>query len=137
MVLSSPLSISARLLPAVVIAGATVSLDFTGGRSVKWFIDLPDGSEFSGSDFQAPACLRNESEESFVRRTFGAFLGFMAAAGESFNYAERKGNDGMTGENASLFPRPVTEFCAANSDELGTLSFDLENEENNESKENA
>lgn len=129
MVLPPPLSISSRLLPSVAVAGAVISLDFTGGRSVKWFIDLPDGSEFSGSDFQAPACLRDESEADFVRKSFGAFLSFMSAAGESFNYAERKGDDGMTGENSDLFPRPVTEFFAANSNELSILSFELQSVE--------
>lgn len=129
MQLESPLIISSRLLPAVSVSGATVSLDFSRGRSIVWHVDLPCGAEFSGSDFRAPAVLSGETESEFVRKSFGAFLGFMSAAGESFNYAERKGEDGMTGENSGLFPRAVTEFCAANSDEIAMLSFELENDD--------
>jgi hypothetical protein len=53
-----------------------------------------------------------------------SLLSFLGAAGESFNYAERKGNDGMTGENSELFPREITEWAANNSDELAMAQIE-------------
>lgn len=135
MKLKSPLLISSRLLPAVSIAGATVSLEFLPGRNVRWFIDLPDGAEFSGDDFRRPACCAGDTAENACDAAFEAFLGFLSAAGESFKYAERSGRDGMAGENSALFPRPVTEFAAENSEEIGLLSFELSAEGRREAAE--
>jgi hypothetical protein len=56
----------------------------------------------------------------------GNLLGFLSAAGESFNHAERKGLDGMEGENSDLFPREITEWASNNCDELTMAEMEIE-----------
>lgn len=131
MKIKSPLFISSRLLPAVKVAGAEIALEFLPGRACRWFVDLPSGEEFSGADFRRPACCAGDTAENACDAAFEAFLSFMSAAGESFNYAERRGEDGMSGENSDLFPRPVTEFCAANSDEIAGMQWEFSPENRN------
>ena len=58
-----------------------------------------------------------------------SLLGFLSAAGESFSYAERRGKDGMEGENSDLFPREISEWAAQNSDELSMAILEFENDE--------
>ena len=110
MTLSSPFLISARLLPAVSIGKGqeqvTVSLSPSG-----FILDGPFG-EHKVTDLTLRG---NPSMES----AFETLLSFMSAAAESFRYK------GMDGENADLFPAPVTEAIAQVSSELESVWFEL------------
>lgn len=117
MTLKHPFGIYARLLPSVAIGGGseqvTVSLDKSG-----FVLDGPFG-EHRVTDLTLRG---NPTMES----AFETMLSFMEAAAESFQYAERRGKDGMEGENADLFPREVTEALAQVSDEIGMARFEIE-----------
>ena len=118
MTLSSPFLISARLLPAVSIGKGseqvTVSLSPSG-----FILDGPFG-EHEVTDLTLRG---NPSMES----AFETLLSFMSAAAESFRYK------GMDGENADLFPAPVTEAIAQVSSELEYVHFEIQSA--NESEE--
>ena len=110
MTLSSPFLISARLLPAVSIGKGSEQI--TVSLSPRGFI--LDGS--FGEHRITDLTLRgNPSIES----AFETLLSFMSAAAESFRYR------GMDGENADLFPAPVTEAIAQVSSELESVWFEL------------
>ena len=110
MTLTSPFIISSRLLPAVSIGKGqeqvTVSLSPSG-----FILDGPFG-EHKVTDLTLRG---NPSMES----AFETLLSFMSAAAESFRYK------GMDGENADLFPAPVTEAIAQVSSELESVWFEL------------
>jgi len=110
MTLSSPFLISARLLPAVSIGKGseqiTVSLSPSG-----FILDGPFG-EHKVTDLT----LRGNPS---IEDAFETLLSFMSAAAESFRYR------GMDGENADLFPAPVTEAIAQVSFELECVWFEL------------
>ena len=111
MKLSAPFLISARLLPAVSIGKGseqiTVSLSHSG-----FILDGPFG-EHEVTDLTLRG---NPSMES----AFETLLSFMSAAAESFRYR------GMDGENADLFPAPVTEAIAQVSSELEYVHFEIQ-----------
>ena len=111
MTLSSPFLISARLLPAVSIGKGseqiTVSLSHSG-----FILDGPFG-EHKVTDLTLRG---NPSMES----AFETLLSFMSAAAESFRYK------GMDGENADLFPAPVTEAIAQVSSELECVHYEIQ-----------
>ena len=111
MTLSAPFLISARLLPAVSIGKGqwqiTVSLSNSG-----FILDGPFG-EHEVTDLTLRG---NPSIES----AFETLLSFMSAAAESFRYR------GMDGENADLFPAPVTEAIAQVSSELEYVHFEIQ-----------
>ena len=111
MTLTSPFIISARLLPAVSIGKGqeqvTVSLSPSG-----FILDGPFG-EHEVTDLTLRG---NPSMES----AFETLLSFMSAAAESFRYR------GMDGENADLFPAPVTEAIAQVSSELECVHYEIQ-----------
>ena len=111
MTLTSPFIISARLLPAVSIGKGseqvTVSLSPSG-----FILDGPFG-EHKVTDLTLRG---NPSMES----AFETLLSFMSAAAESFRYR------GMDGENADLFPAPVTEAIAQVSSELECVHYEIQ-----------
>lgn len=111
MTLSAPFLISSRLLPAVSIGQGqeqiTVSLSLRG-----FILDGPFG-EHRVTDLTLRG---NPSIES----AFETLLSFMSAAAESFRYR------GMDGENADLFPAPVTEAIAQVSSELECVHYEIQ-----------
>ena len=121
MQLSAPFSISSRLLPALVVGGATIQVEYAGsklGRTVyRWTIDLPDGSTHTGDD------LSSGVGGGTIQEGFSSLVSFLSACGESVNYRDRTGR---TGESADLFPGPVAEWAGAHSDDLGMLCCELD-----------
>ena len=111
MILRAPFMISSRLLPAVSIGQGpeqiTVSLSPSG-----FILDGPFGEHKVTGLRLSPLCKSVES-------AFETLLSFMTAAAESFRYR------GMDGENADLFPAPVTEAIAQVSSELESVWFEL------------
>jgi len=81
--------------------------------------------KYRAYDLKSGACRVGGTTKEGMK----SLLDFLSAAGESFNYAERNGKDGMTGENSDLFPREITEWAAQNSDELAMAGLDLEESE--------
>lgn len=107
------------------INGANISLSSSGrnseGRTVYGYeISLESGYKYHSSD------LKSGCQGGNLKEGMGSLLSFLSAAGESFNYAERKGLDGMEGENSDMFPREITEWASNNCDELTMAGLDLE-----------
>ncbi len=122
MQLKSPFIITSRLLPGLTIAGATIALACEGATydarvRWRWYIDLPDGGEYTDNDLKSG--VGGESTQS----AFESLLTFLGACGESVNYAARSGR---TGENADLFPEAVAQWAADNQDEIDMARLEIE-----------
>lgn len=127
--LHPPLEIGPRLMPAVTIAPGTdhagrVSLD---PSDLTWYIDLADGTEVSGGDFHHPYMRQEPSD--YIREAMGAFLCFLSAFAEAIEYEFRTGRPS---DNRDLFPRNLREWAYLNSDEIGMLSYDLEEDDDDD-----
>jgi hypothetical protein len=119
MKLRDPFSIGSRLLPALKIGDAWLSLEHVGygqyGKACyRWYIDLPDGSEHSAADL----CGHGTTQAMF-----GTLLSFLGACGEGHSYQSRTGRES---ENADLFPSAVAEWAYQHSDEIDSLREEIE-----------
>lgn len=121
MTLNSPFCISPRLLPAVKIGNAFVSIQFDGqtsdGRArYRFFIDV-DGQSYEDNELHSG--VGGGSLQSGMEN----LLAFLGAAAESYRYS-------MTypgkGENLDLFPSWVNEWAYMNSDEISMVQLELE-----------
>ncbi len=106
------------------INGATISLSSGGrnseGRTVYGYeITLPCGYKYHNND------LKSGCQGGNLKKGMASLLSFLSAAGESFNYAERMGKDGMDGENSDMFPREISEWASNNCDELTMAGMDI------------
>jgi len=119
MKLNSPFLISSRLLPAVKIGEVTISIEPTNATDhhgkTKWryYLDGPSFEE-SGSDLAGWGNTQEMME---------CLLSFLEAAAESYRY---NGNAMKEDSNTDLFPENVCEWAYSNSDEIGMLRFELE-----------
>ena len=116
LILTEPFKISARLLPAIQIEGAWISLDGT-----VFHIDMPDGSEHVVSDLQPPRCGRFD-----YRQHFAALLSFLGACAESRAYGRR---NGRKGENSDLFSEEIGAWAETCSDEISMLCCEIEEQD--------
>ena len=118
--LHEPFFISSRLLPAIRVGGATVSIEYAaipprGGVRYRYHIDFPDGTTHSSED------LRSGVKEGSLKSGMEALLSFLAACGES-----RAPSATYPGENADLFPDTVGEWAYQHKDEIEALSLWIE-----------
>jgi len=129
MQLKSPFLITSRLMAGLEIGGATLQLERLPHRDdenrdvFKWTVDLPDGTEHNGAD------LRSGYGGCSMQEAFESLLSFLNAAGESFNYAERHGEDGMSGENSDCFPFAVTQWASGHTDLIDMTAMELQETE--------
>ncbi len=119
MQLKPPFAISSRLLPALKIGDAWISLEAIGCRDnrlvYRWYIDLPNGEEFSEADLSSP---RDDLQEMFA-----TLLDFLSACAEGIAYQTRTGRES---ENSDLFPAAVGQWATENSDEISILACEIE-----------
>lgn len=122
MKLSAPFLISARLLPAVRVGNATISLSHikrenSGRDCYSYHIDTPE-FEHEGDD------LRTGCQGGGYQDAMKSLLSFLSAAAESYRYHmfHRKSED----DDPDSFPPEVMEWCYQNSDELQMLALELE-----------
>lgn len=90
MILKDPLKISARLLPALQVAGAWISLD---PNTCDFFFDLPEGVSHTVEDYYPPTVARPEDEE-FVLHCFDDLFVFISAQVDAYEYFVRTGRHG-------------------------------------------
>jgi hypothetical protein len=107
--LLAPFEISSRLLPALRIGGAWISLEYSAlpgrgdGRIVyRYYIDLPDGYEHTANNLKS-GCFGGTLQEGFQ-----SLLAFLGSADEE------------------LFPAKVVEWARQNEDEIGLLKCEIE-----------
>lgn len=120
--LAYPLSISARLMPAVRFETFTVSLDPSGWVIHVDFHGDADDVESITDDTFRPGLLRGTDEE-MVRAAMASVLSFIGAFAESHEYALRTGREG---EHSDLFPARFAEWAMHESDEISMTAYDLE-----------
>lgn len=131
MEIHAPFIIGPRLLPALRIGDAFLSLDgmtettVTAGRfrmrshSPGFILDIGQNS-YRIDDMQSGA----GGFESVVE-PFEMLLSFMSACAESIAYRERTGHGG---DNADLFEPAVAQWCADNASEIESAQCDLTDE---------
>ena len=116
MILHEPFIIGARLLPALQIGDATLSLasaswaehrDGDSGRRVAFgfYLDTPEFEYFDDN-------MHSGCRGPMLVSAFENFLGFLEAAIESYDFEIRR--PGCKGENTDLFPRHVVEWAYDN-----------------------
>ncbi len=119
MTLQTPFIIGPRLLPALHVGRAFLSMEFIGvrcGRCVyRWTIDLPGGEEHAADDIESP---RDD-----LQAAFGSLLAFLGACAEGRSYATSTGRES---ENADLFPDAVGEWAQEFSNEIDSLRYEIE-----------
>lgn len=130
MILHSPFFISSRLLPALKIGNATLSLeniskrDMEGRQSATFILDLPNGQEYLDSSLQS-GCQGFYGINGRVQDIFTTYLSFLDAAVESYKYCGSVYTN-YPDENMSMFPEYVVEWAAENIDEISMLQYDIE-----------
>jgi hypothetical protein len=127
MILHSPFAISARLLPAVQVGDAWISIEFAGltsdGRArYRYHIDAP-GLEHTGED------LKSGVGGGSLQSGMESLLDFLGAAAESYHYRGNRCTDDPD-DNCNLFPAPVTQWAYQNGDEITMIRMELEENPN-------
>lgn len=124
MLLKPPFMISSALCPALKIGDATLSLLDT--------TITPANRDQARFELRTPTFTHTDDTlqsgvggfRSFVE-IFKTYLCFMSACGESLKYY------GDDGENASIFPPNVAQWCAENLDEIDRVWGDITDADGN------
>lgn len=131
MQLHEPFIIGPRLLPALKIGDAFLSLDGMtesrvafGSRQMRrhhpvFILDIGADSYEIDDVSSGAGGFRS------VVDPFEALLSFMSACAESIHYRERTG---MGGDNADLFEPAVAQWCADNASEIEGAQCDITDE---------
>lgn len=122
--LHPPFIIGPRLLPALRVGDAILSLDGIEPGSERdratFILDFPDGTSYEDDKLQS-GCGGFHG----VVEVFETFLSFMEACGDSRQYEIRNRLKFGESENATIFPLHVADWCAEQADELAMLRSDL------------
>jgi hypothetical protein len=122
-----PFEISSRLLPAVRVGDACISIEYGAGglnghrQPFTYYIDLPDGTEYSGTDLEIP-----EGRAS-IQSGMENILCFIVSAAETYDYFLR--NKEKKPSEPFLFPEPVCKWARDHRDEIEFLREELEEHE--------
>jgi hypothetical protein len=96
------------------VAGKKITVEYLGQRlgrpQYAWSVGAVKGNDLNGP-------MGGRLDE---KRELAALLGFLAAAGESWSYAGRKG------ENVHLFPEAVTVWASQHIDELAMAEEEID-----------
>lgn len=123
MILNSPFLISARLMPAVRIADAFISIEYAsrpGDESrvrYQYHIDA-EKLTFTGDDLQSG----NGNGSGDLQSGMECLLSFLGAAADAYAYKLRSGRDS---ENADLFPADVVSWAHQNSEEICLAQLEI------------
>lgn len=114
-VLTSPMIISSRLLPAIQIGGATLSIDFAGYSDddrcqTRLYVDTPAGTLYDGV---GPSM--GVGQEYDPRECLGSALVFLSYDGERWPHAE----DGFCYSGA------VAAWASTHDDDLSIAGMEL------------
>lgn len=128
MKLHPPFIITPRIMAGLKIGDGIISMGAgprnEEGRTVYGcFIDLPAG-EFELND------LRSGCQGGDLQTGFGSLLVFLGAAADSYRYRGLDWDKITEDDNASIFPRPVTEWAYQNENEICMLEYELSKNNN-------
>lgn len=127
MILHPPFMIGLRLLPALRVGNAVISIAYAShpGREgrTRWhyFIDAPQLTH-EDDDLQS-GCQGGSLQEGME-----SLLTFLSAAGEAMAFELRTGR---VSENLNLFPPKVVEWAYQNQDEISAALSELQDENGN------
>lgn len=133
MQLHEPFIIGPRLLPALRIGDAILSLEgmteatVTGALRVRrmspaFILDI-GSEEHRIDDLQSGAGGFRSLVEPFE-----TLLSFMSACAESIQYRARTGHGG---DNADMFPPPIAQWCADHASDIEAAQCELQDENGN------
>jgi hypothetical protein len=119
--INQPCIITARLLPEIRVADATISIEYgdwtaDGRQGYRYYIDGP-GLSHEGDD------LSSGCGGGTLLEGLRSLLSFLGACGDSIKWTRPSEEPG---EHADLFPPEVAEWCGDNADELAYMSYELE-----------
>lgn len=111
-------------MAAVKISNATISIgagarNDEGRTQYGTFIDFDDGREFEITG------LKSGCQGGDIKNGMESLLSFLSAAAESFRYRKCDWNNISEDDNASLFPREITEWAYENSDEISMMEIEI------------
>lgn len=129
MILTYPMIISSRLLPAVKIGDATISLDYLGERAgrgvVCIYIDRPGNPEYVDDGLRI-ASTAGESDADYYRKAMKVCLAFLD------NDADRYRGSGNMGTTEPVdpysFSADLAEWAYVNQTEIQSVEIDLDPE---------
>lgn len=123
--ITAPCIITSRLLAGIRIGNATISIEYSPRHGderrlrYRYHIDIDKGPSHTADNLQSGNGTNNGLQGGLV-----SLLSFLGAAAESYRYA------GAEGENADLFPLPIVQWAAQNSDEISLAKLELSETEN-------
>lgn len=123
MQLTSPIIITARLMPGVKVGDSFISIGYskrptTEGRPYRFqcFIDTPE-FEYDDHELQSGRFSSGGLQDGLV-----SLLSFLGAAAESYRYEM----SGRKSDNSDLFPPHVMEWAYQHSSEIDMLRCEIE-----------
>jgi len=120
--LHSPMCISARLLPAVHVGDAWISIEPRGVRDNRiewaWYVDRPGHPFGGGEGADLSTGPQHTDDEAGYREAMSALLSFLMHAAEQYRHD-------VDYEDES-FSRALVEWAYQNDDELGMTQVELE-----------
>lgn len=124
MKLNPPFIITPRLMAGLKVGDAFISMGLSqrnaeGRMQYGCFIDLPE-FEHEVTD------LRSGCQGGDLQQGFASLLSFLTAAAESYQYRGLDWENIGPDDNATMFPREVTEWAYQFSDELSMLALEIE-----------
>lgn len=131
MQLTAPIIISSRLLPAIEIGGAIISIGYSNRPGdahrtrYKYYIDLPSSEDFPQGLEEEGEDLQTGSNHS-LQSALESLLSFLSAAAESYRYCRFDWSKITEDDIASIFPRAIVEWAYQYSDELSMAAIELE-----------
>lgn len=120
--LHHPMKISARLLPAVVVADTWwISIEPSGVVNDRitwnWYVDRPGTATWWGGGDLSSGVGTTDNEDGY-RSTMSALLSFLMDAAEHYRHDSDYEDD--------VFPTSLVHWAYQHDDELGMLQVELE-----------
>ena len=135
-VLTAPLAIGPRLMPALIVAQGTdtygtisaeVSHYDEGPSAVIRYVIDTSGSEYERADVTVRPVYSDDTPSTLVRRGLATLCSFLAAEAEAYAGSGNMGaNEPVDGW---LFGPEVAEWAYLNSDEIAMLRDEIEGDE--------
>jgi hypothetical protein len=135
-VLTSPLAIGPRLMPAAIIAPGTDtygtisveidSYDEGPAAVIHYFIDTPS-TVYEATDVRIRPLYTDDTPSDIAARAIATLCSFLGAEAEGYQFSGNMGaNEPRDGW---FFSAEIAEWAYLNSDELGMLRDEIEGDE--------
>jgi hypothetical protein len=127
-VLTAPLQISARLLPAVRVADGWLSVEAVSWEAhrLQWsiYIDTPAGEIYAGEAELGTVGAKADGDGA--RQALATLLSFLSAEAEAYQFLDRGNTEP---DDGWIFNAATAEWAYCNSDEISIMQCLIEGEE--------